>query len=267
MEIQKIDRFSKAKLIQKENGSVLVLYKMIPAFLKAAKPCGRIAVNRSENMRTSAYHRTINRKGESLAELDLNQDNCIFITLTISHEKYNNYVTMLNAFGNFMQYINRYTKEKNNQVRMIRGIEVQRKSGFFHIHTVLEFMDKPPTLSHKRLRSYWTLGAVHRNLKVDVYDIEGLLQYLTKFKAGSLKKDQKFLTYFPKGAQIIYIDKRLKKAKVSEYDLKSAAAHIEANSPKIFSRYHIYRGKDDGKLHTVIDKIFAFFGSDINITP
>lgn len=84
------------------------------------------------------------------------------------------------------------------EVDYIRAIEIHKISKKFHIHLVLIFKELPQ-IKKSDIQKFWK----HGNIDIKkVYDIRGLLSYLTLFKSCIRQKDSNLL-YFPKGAKII----------------------------------------------------------------
>lgn len=250
--------FNKAKAIRKRNGTTVIqVYKAQPSFLKGKSLRCRPVINYEEKMWANAYCKTLKRKYRELVELDLDANKCKHVTLTIGDEKYNDYNIILKSFGSFMQRIRRYAKKNSNSVKVIRFVEIQNESRYFHIHIILVFSDKPPALLRQKVYDYWDLGSVDID---NVYEIEGLFQYLTNPKEGAFDKDNKKLTLFPKAAQIIHIGRGLPKASVEEINSNIAKDVIRSTDREmVFWHNHKYVC-EQGVLRTSTDRAFYFYG-------
>ena len=81
-------------------------------------------VNRDEPMRKAALKRTLNRYFERLFELDINDNNCLFVTLTISRQKDNDYKKVSGLFKRFIGEIR--GRVKNSYIGTFRSIELKK---------------------------------------------------------------------------------------------------------------------------------------------
>jgi len=208
-------------------------------------------VNRNEPMTKAAFRGTLNRYLERLVELDLEKEKCLFLTLTICNEKYNDYEKICDRFKVFTNKIRFNRKVGNFYVGAIRFIEVQQK-GFFHIHCIVVFNVKNIALTWKDLRRMWGWGYVR--VKAVSY-LFGLYDYLTKTKHGT-ENDGKF-TRYPKGARVIQISQNLPKGKGENITISSeeCAALIQSDKFVGHLKIHKYFDTDTQRVRTVIDKM------------
>lgn len=162
-------------------------------------------------MKKKDYEKTLKRQFMELAQLDIASDKCNFITLTFGHSIA--WEDLLKAFRQFMKAVSRHFCK----VEYIRGVEIQEESTHYHIHIILIFPDTPPPISNDWLAKYWGYGLSH--IENNVYDVDGLIDYITLFKIGSCQKDCFNATYFPKGARIITTSYNIPKKKAFEVEL------------------------------------------------
>lgn len=202
-------------------------------------------------MTKTAFKRTLNRYLERLVELDLEKEKCLFLTLTICNEKYNDYEKICDRFKVFTNKIQFSRKVGNFYVGAVRFIEVQQK-GFFHIHCIVVFNVKNIALTWKDLRRMWGWGYVR--VKAVSY-LFGLYDYLTNAKHGT-ENDGKF-TRYPKGARVIQISPNLPKGKGENITISSeeCAALIQSDKFVGHLKIHKYYDTNTQKVRTAIDKM------------
>ena len=130
--------FSYARIYQHSDGSVIGMPKRGSGRIgRTTKRRGRFPpVNRNEPMTKAAFKKTLNRYFERLYELDLDDEKCLYVTLTISNAKYNSYNLICSRFKYFVNLVK--DKVQDDYVGVIRFVEMQAK-GFFHIHCILVF--------------------------------------------------------------------------------------------------------------------------------
>ena len=145
-----------AKEITYSNGrKAIVGKKVINGAKSPIKKRGRCPpVNRNEPMTKKALKRTKNHNFGRLFELDLINQNCRFVSLTICKEKYNIYNKVSKRFKHFIGEVRE--KVKNHFIGTARFIELQ-KNGFFHIHCILVFDSKNIDLTCEDLQ----IGRAH----------------------------------------------------------------------------------------------------------
>ncbi len=208
-------------------------------------------VNRNEPMTQTAFRRTLNRYYERLVELDLEKEKCLFLTLTICNEKYNDYEKICDRFKVFTNNIKSNHKVGNSYVGAARFVEVQQK-GFFHIHCIVVFNVKNIGLTWKDLRRMWGWGYV--KVKT-VNNLLGLFDYLTNPKHGT--ENYGNFTRYPKGARVIVISPNLPKCKSENITISSEEFAALVQSEKCIGhlKIHKYFDTNTQKVCTAIDKM------------
>lgn len=138
------------------------------------------------------YKKTIRRWQDKIYELNIDYSKCVFITL-----KFDDIITWDNIIIKFNCFLRDIRRKFKQVLQYLRAIEVHKYTKMFHIHLILMFEDKPNNV--KDIEKFWHCGDFH--IVEEIYDIYGLLEYLTLFKNGCYK-DNTF-TYFPNNAKII----------------------------------------------------------------
>lgn len=244
--------FLEATKFTYSDGSVATVCKKIHRYskkyinLKNRPP----TVNRNEPMTKMALKRTLNRYFEKLFELDLENEKCRFLTLTISKEKYNNYKKICERFKYFIGEVREQTKKY--YLGMIRFIELQQ-NGFFHIHCILVFNSKNFNFTSKELQKIWGWGLV--DIKT-IKDRFGLFDYLTNLKHSATFGTSNEFTRYPKGARIIYISPQLSRSKFENISLSSDKFARLPNMAKFeeYTKVHQYFDPITQKVRTCIDR-------------
>lgn len=200
-----------------------------------------------EYMPVKDYIKTLNRKGLDYSVLKISSYACKFITLTLSRDM--EWSELLKAYN---QFLYRFKKEFGN-VEYIRGIEIQEDTLRYHVHIIFIFPSTPPSIPLEWLSDNWEYGIVH--LENNVYDVWGLIEYLTKFKQGSVQED-KTLTYFPKGGKILSSSYGIprEESKIIEIDseqFRSIQSYCRKSNKPITHRGHFY---NEGKF--CLDKTY-----------
>ncbi len=145
-------------------------------------------------MSCSEYSKLLKRFHRKLWERDFNQNNCVFITLTLNKDL--GYHTLSEELRKFFIYVTR----KFGPFEYVRVFELQEKIHRYHIHTILQFDNKPTTIDKGIIETLWGLGVCDVQ---PVYDIRGVIQYITKFKEQHIQQENDHFTYFRKGTRVI----------------------------------------------------------------
>ncbi len=106
---------------------------------------------------------------------------------------------------------------------------------------------------------------------VNVYDIQGLLQYLTLYDINAKQKNCSGSTYFPHGAKILSSNykemSKCRELEISE-DLKdylldyAYKEYYTNNGPLVKEDWHSYLDKSEDKLKICIDKYYIRVSED-----
>ena len=148
----------------------------------------------NEFMSVKDYKRLLKATHKKLWDRKFEQDNCFFITLTLDRDM--NYQKLNNEFHRFLVYV----KRKFGKFEYIRAIELQETTPRLHIHTIIQLYRKSTTLNQSIVESLWKLGICNVE---PVFDIWGVLQYITKFKDHHKQKNNPYYTCFPRGVRVI----------------------------------------------------------------
>ena len=245
-------QFIQAKVITYSNGRKAIVGKKVINGAKSSikKRCRCPPVNRNEPMTKKALKRTENHNFGRLFKLDLIDQNCRFVSLTICKEKYNIYNKVSKRFKHFIGEVRE--KVKNHFIGTARFIELQ-KNGFFHIHCILVFDSKNIDLTCEDLHKMWGWGLVDMKAVKNRF---GLFDYLTNLKHNMTNgKDNKF-TRYPKGARIIYISPNLPRAKSKDILLTPEEYSALQNSGEyeVYFKSHQYYDPTTQKKRNCIDK-------------
>lgn len=248
----KAGAFRQARIYEYLDGSVVAVPK------RSTRPVGRPTemrgrfppVKRNEPMTKAAFRKTLNRYFERLYELDLEDEKCRFVTLTISKTKYNSYDKICGRFKHFIYWVRE--KVKDSYVGVVRFIEIQEK-GFFHIHCILVFDSEDIKLTWRDLYQMWGWGFV----KVKpVNERFGLIDYLTNQKHSVSQGNGDIFTRYPKGARIIYISPNLPKARNEHVSISSDDyTALLKNAQCVHAKVHKYIERGTKKVRTKIDRI------------
>ena len=239
--------FESAKQFTYSDGAVATLCKNVRRrSKKIVKVRNRPPpVNRNEPMTKVALKRTLNRYFERLFELDINNNNCLFVTLTISSQNDNKYQRVSGLFKRFIGGIRGLAK--NSYIGTFRSIELQR-NGFFHIHCVLIFDKENNVLSSSDIESLWKWGLIEVKAVKDRF---GLFDYFTNIKHDLENGKDEIFTKYPKGARIIYISPNLPKCSTNN----SAVPQELSNDCEAHIKSHQFYDSNSNKMRTKIDKL------------
>ena len=247
-----VGNFKQVQIYAYSDGSVVAIPKRGHSRIsKPTKMRGRFPpVNCNESMTNAALRKTLNRSFERLFELDLEDEKCWFVTLTISKEKHNSYDKICNRYSHFIGLLRE--RVKDFYVGAVRFIEVQEK-GFFHIHCILVFDRENIKLTWRDCYKMWGWGYV--NIKT-VTDRFGLIDYLTNIKHSAGNWQGNKFTRYPKRARVIYIDPNLPKSK-SEYVYMSPEEYsaLLQDSQCAHLKTHKYYDRNTKRVCSRIDKI------------
>ena len=189
------------------------------------------------------------------------QNKSVFITLTtrdcLPYHRLNN------EFRRFLVYV----KRSFGKAEYLRAIERHAKADHFHIHAILQFNGLPKTLTSKTVERLWGLGGC----KVQkVYDIYGVIQYVTKYKKQNLLKEYSYFSCFPKGAKVISSSQHFGVPyKSNEYrDIKITSEHLafllnyhlkasdSENGKFVRLDGHNYFNKSNCEIEYCLDRVF-----------
>lgn len=240
--------FSQVQIYKYSDGSQVGVLKKSNRQIITPKRRGRFPpVNRNEPMTKAAFKKTLNRYFERLYELDLDDEKCLYVTLTISNAKYNFYNLICSRFKYFVNLVK--DKVQDDYVGVIRFVEMQAK-GFFHIHCILVFKRKNINLTWRDLHKFWGWGYVRVQ---PVKNRFGLFDYSTNQKHGAENDNDKF-TRYPKGAKIIYISPNLPKSK-GEFisTISSEYTELLNDSDYVHAKTHKYIETSTNQVRTRID--------------
>jgi hypothetical protein len=246
---------SRVRMLTYSNGGVAYVCKRECSGIQnnPNKRCGFPPVNRNEPMIKTAFKRTLNKKFNEILELDLDNDRCLSLTLTIRSKEYNTYEKISDRFKHFTNGVRFGKKAGGTYLGNVRFIEVQEK-GFFHIHCLLFFDTDNIKLGWKDLHRMWGWGYV--KVKT-VYYFIGLLDYLTNYKDGAENPSDSKFTRYPKGARTILIMPNLPKAKDKTIDItdEEYAALLRDKNVIGHLKIHRYYDRTTGRIRTHIDKM------------
>lgn len=247
-----VQNVGQVRILTYSDGRTAIVCKKGNTGVKSAiKVRGRFPpVNRKEPMTKEALKRTLNRYFEKLFELDLEDEKCRFVTLTICNEKHNSYNKICERFKHFIGEVR--AKTKKHYIGTARFIELQ-ENGFFHIHCILVFDSKNIDLTCKDLHKMWGWGLV------DVKTVKnrfGLFDYLTNLKHNATNGNDNKFTRYPKGARVIYISPQLSKSKSKNISLspEEISQLQEVTEFEEHTKIHQYYDPTTKKVRTCIDK-------------
>lgn len=172
--------------------------------------------NKGKYMTTKNYIKLIHRFCDKLWHYKIDFKNCQFITLTFNSDI--SYDLAEQKIKNFIRKIER----QFGKIKYIKSIEIQKKSKRFHFHIIIIFANDKLLITDEWTKRKWKDGFVYIDTKTNIYDIKGLIEYLTNFKDGSIQTDNKDLTYFPKGAKIISCSKDIEKVDAEVYNINKS---------------------------------------------
>lgn len=228
-------------------------------------------------MRTRSYVRNLKSFHKKLWDLHFDNGNYYLITLTFNDEIQFRYIEQrLRTFRTAL-------KRRYGKFEYVRAIELTKQHSY-HIHMIVQFIDFPLDLNKNNIEALWKLGIC--DIK-QAYDLRGGIQYITKYKENSIhysddeylkpfksaiQKRDKYLTYFPKNANLFAksdnfgketIDNETKKIVTTKEKFKNFLDYLKERNKQIFTRIdgHNYLDKD-GKQRYCMDKLYIR-GSDI----
>lgn len=260
-------------IVERSDGTVVLKLPQWkpPVGLFGGKPSGggRKQIDYSQPMTRQAYARTLNRYYDKLLCLDLDEKNCMSVTLTLADEKYNTYAKIIKEYKKFKQKMDRYAwKHGKNTVKEVRAIEVQKNTLHYHVHAVFVFEHLPPAIDEETLTEMWGLGSTH--IAEVVYDADGLFNYLTQQKVASFDFNKAGYTRFPKGANIISMSRGLPKAVVRKVDMSlrqicdTLNTALDDGTGKLMTKSHKYKDAITGELKEAIDRRYLFIGKGVS---
>lgn len=215
----------------------------------------------NEFMSVKDYKRLLKATHKKLWDMEFEQDKCFFITLTLDRDI--NYQKLNNEFHRFLVYV----KRKFGKFEYIRAIEQQETIPRLHIHAIIQFSNKPTTFNQGIVENLWGLGICNVE---PVFDIWGVLQYITKFKEHHIQKNNPYNTCFSRGARVISASQHFGvKIKPTDYREEFISSehlnfilnyHLNefANRNGKFVRVdeHCYLNENTGTIEVCKDKVF-----------
>ena len=162
--------------------------------LPTTRPDTATPIFRNEYMSVKDYKKLLKTTHRKLWDKDFTQGYFIFITLTLDRDL--TYKRLLKEFHRFEVAANR----KFGKFEYIRAIELQETIPRLHIHIVVQFNEKPAIFNQSIVESLWGLGICNVE---PVFDIWGVLQYITQFKDHHKQKNNPYYTCFPRCARVI----------------------------------------------------------------
>ncbi len=184
---------------------------------------------------TKRAHRNWIKK---LIALNIDCSKCKFITLTLSRN-----MQWKELMSKFEIFINNIKRKYGKDIVYIRSVEIQEESLRYHVHIVLVFNDKVPQFKRRDIQKLWQYGNI--DIENKVYDIYGLIEYLTLDKHPIGRQEDSRLSYFPKGARLI----------ASTFSSKADCREINVNENEIINAVTFCKGK---KSHIRNDKHFYY---------
>ncbi len=165
---------------------------------------------------------------------------------------------IIEKFKIFMNSI----KRKYNIVGYIRAIEIQKRSKRFHVHLILVFGDVVPRITREDIQRLWKYGNI--DIGRNVYDVYGLIEYLTLNKSLMRQEDDNSLSYYPKGAKIIATSLKEKaeyrEIIISDEEIENVLQFCRDNDKHI--RYESHEYFDGESQRRKLDGIFIMPGED-----
>lgn len=244
----------RAKKITYLNGCFAYVFEKVSSNIQnnPKRRHGFPPVNRDEPMSKASYKQMLNRNFSKLIELDLDNNKCFSLTLTIRSEEHNTYQKISDRFKYFTNCVRFSKKVDNSYLGAVRFIEVQEK-GFFHIHCILVFDTKNIKLTWKDLHRMWDWGFVKVK---NIYYLTGLIDYLTNPKHGAKNDQTNKFTRYPKSVKVIYICPNLPKGKTEIIDIPAEQYFELVNDENCFGhiKFHKYFDPITQKIRVCIDK-------------
>ena len=158
-----------------------------------------------KHMPLRAYCRLLKRTYRKLNAREYNTENTFLITLKL--DNLTTWKELNKTFKKFTIYLTR----QYGKFEYFRAIEFHQNEQY-HIHAVIEFEQFPTDINAQKIAMLWKLGQCHI---MKVYDIYGILQYLTKYKKGAVIKQEitndddkrksidSHYTFYPKRGKIL----------------------------------------------------------------
>lgn len=249
-------RFS-AKIINDER-LIINMHSYNPFKNRAVWNGNKRSKHYNQFMSKKEYFKNMRKWCARLWQYQIDSSKCKFITLTLKENL--DWDTLITKFQIFIKAVRR---NFGASIEFIRGIEVQEYSHHFHIHLILIFEDTPPIMTKEWIEKHWKYGSIYIDEETNVYDIYGLMEYLTLFKIGSIQDKCSGSTYFPKGAKIIATS-LTKTADIREIEISED--HYKMIRDYYDKEFYAYDGKQiredghlyvvDGKTHYCLDKVY-----------
>ena len=133
----------------------------------------------NELMTVKEYNRKKEKAKIKFLSLDLNPNNCLFLTLTIADKKYDKIEMLNEKFKNLKDQIR---KQTHCEMLVIKIFELQKETKNLHIHAILQFSKNSKLISkqinNEWIAKHWNLGTQCKIMRV--YDVYPLLLYLVK---------------------------------------------------------------------------------------
>lgn len=154
------------------------------------------------------YKKALNRHFYKLHELEVNADNCVFLTLGTS-----NTMTFNEINNEFLRFAKSF-KYKYNYKNYIKAVECY-ENGFdrYHIHSIFIFESEKPTLNREWLKKHWVFGEVFIEHLYKDYE-DGLLNYICSYDKNCIQKNQEDFTKYPQFAKFITASHNIEKKQV-----------------------------------------------------
>ena len=183
--------------IYNDNRMTITLHDFIPFQGKEFKqpvPNAKTKKLANKYMSYKDYVRLLKSCHKKLWDRDFDQSKCVYITLTLKENL--DYQKLNYQFHRFLVYL----KRKFGKFEYVRAIEIQEDTRRFHIHSIIQFNDFPKLINQQIIEDLWKLGICYYE---PADDIRGVFQYITKFKAPHLQKNNPHFTCFLKGTKVI----------------------------------------------------------------
>lgn len=175
---------------------------------------------RNKHMTIKNYNKTIKRNCKKFYKLNYPYH---YYSVTLTLKSSMTYNEINSQFNRFIQNLRR----KFQSVNYMRVIEIQKGTGNYHIHALLEFIDNPKKLNSDLISHYWGKGFCTLKREKNPYRA---IQYMTlnnemdliETKCDYLGENLRLNTPFNRSARIITKSKSFGEQTQGEYKVISS---------------------------------------------
>ena len=146
-------------------------------------------------MTTKQYARQLKQGKKKCANLKLQADKCVFLTLTTKELFCWEQIKV--KFNSFIRSV----KRNFGKIYFVRAFESFEKEIHYHIHLIIMFEnEKPINFTEQWVQDHWKHGFSDFQYVIEPY---GILDYITNYKKSNIHLEANHFTKFPQFVKIV----------------------------------------------------------------